>query len=104
MVEKELDEICGEILSLLDKYLVPSASTVEASVFYLKMKADYHRYLAEFKARAAGALRAAQLAPLVGRRPSSRAGGWALKACGHTAVRGAFAGGRGPQGGVGPDA
>ena len=37
-VEKELDEVCGEILSLLDKYLVPSATTCEASVFYLKMK------------------------------------------------------------------
>jgi 14-3-3 protein epsilon len=49
VVEKELDEVCGEILSLLDKHLIPSASTVEASVFYLKMKADYHRYLAEFK-------------------------------------------------------
>eukprot|EP00798_Chlamydomonas_sp_ICE-L_P010341 gene10341-8277_t len=48
-VEKELDNICGEILDLLDKYLVPSATTCEASVFYLKMKADYHRYLAEFK-------------------------------------------------------
>ncbi len=52
VVEKELDEVCGEILTLLDKYLIPSASTVEASVFYLKMKADYHRYLAEFKVRA----------------------------------------------------
>jgi 14-3-3 protein epsilon len=49
VVEKELDEICGEILGLLDQYLVPSATTCEASVFYLKMKADYHRYLAEFK-------------------------------------------------------
>jgi len=49
VVEKELDEICGEILELLDKYLIPSATTCEASVFYLKMKADYHRYLAEFK-------------------------------------------------------
>lgn len=48
-VEKELDEICGEILDLLDKYLIPSATTTEAQVFYLKMKADYHRYLAEFK-------------------------------------------------------
>eukprot|EP00798_Chlamydomonas_sp_ICE-L_P012101 gene12101-15213_t len=49
IVEKELDNICGEILELLDKYLVPSATTCEASVFYLKMKADYHRYIAEFK-------------------------------------------------------
>lgn len=49
VVEKELEEICGEILSLLDDYLVPSASSYEAKVFYLKMKADYHRYLAEFK-------------------------------------------------------
>ncbi len=42
-------QICGEILDLLDKFLIPSATTCEASVFYLKMKADYHRYLAEFK-------------------------------------------------------
>lgn len=42
-------QICGEVLDLLDKYLIPSATTCEASVFYLKMKADYHRYLAEFK-------------------------------------------------------
>mmetsp|Transcript_30096 Transcript_30096/g.66713 ORF Transcript_30096/g.66713 Transcript_30096/m.66713 type:complete len:251 (+) Transcript_30096:125-877(+) len=49
VVEKELDEICGEILQLLNNYLINSASSTEASVFYLKMKADYHRYLAEFK-------------------------------------------------------
>ncbi|KAG1663692.1 hypothetical protein FOA52_013260 [Chlamydomonas sp. UWO 241] len=48
-VEKELDEICGEVLETLGKYLVPSASTPEAAVFYLKMMADYHRYQAEFK-------------------------------------------------------
>lgn len=48
-VEKELDNVCGEILELLDSHLIPSASTCEASVFYLKMKADYHRYLSEFK-------------------------------------------------------
>ena len=51
VVEKELDEICGEILGLLDQYLVPSATTCEASVFYLKMKADYHRYLAGMHSR-----------------------------------------------------
>lgn len=49
VVEKELDDVCGEILNLLDHHLVPSATTCEASVFYLKMKADYHRYLSEYK-------------------------------------------------------
>lgn len=42
--------MCNEILDVLDKYLVPTASSAEAAVFYLKMKADYLRYLAEFKA------------------------------------------------------
>lgn len=32
---------------LLDKYLVAKASTAESKVFYLKMKGDYFRYLAE---------------------------------------------------------
>ncbi|CAN0838821.1 14-3-3-like protein B (Fragment) [Linum grandiflorum] len=48
-VEKELSEICASILSLLDSNLVPSATSSESKVFYLKMKGDYHRYLAEFK-------------------------------------------------------
>jgi len=51
-VEKELGEICASILSLLDEHLIPTASTGESKVFYLKMKGDYHRYLAEFKAGA----------------------------------------------------
>lgn len=33
--------------SLLDKYLIPKASNAESKVFYLKMKGDYYRYLAE---------------------------------------------------------
>lgn len=48
-VEKELTEICQSILQLLDEHLIPTASTGESKVFYLKMKGDYHRYLAEFK-------------------------------------------------------
>lgn len=46
-IEKELREICGDVLSLLDKYLIPKASNAESKVFYLKMKGDYFRYLAE---------------------------------------------------------
>ena len=31
----------------MDKYLIPKASNAESKVFYLKMKGDYYRYLAE---------------------------------------------------------
>jgi len=47
-VETELKGICTDILSVLDKHLIPSSSTGESKVFYFKMKGDYHRYLAEF--------------------------------------------------------
>jgi len=46
-VEKELREICNDVLSLLDKFLIAKASNAESKVFYLKMKGDYYRYLAE---------------------------------------------------------
>jgi len=47
-VEKELRDICQDILDLLDKSLIPNAASGESKVFYLKMKGDYHRYKAEF--------------------------------------------------------
>ena len=34
-------------MGLLDKHLIPKASSGESKVFYLKMKGDYFRYLAE---------------------------------------------------------
>eukprot|EP00914_Ancora_sagittata_P033235 GHVO01067081.1.p1 GENE.GHVO01067081.1~~GHVO01067081.1.p1 ORF type:complete len:266 (+),score=36.05 GHVO01067081.1:59-799(+) len=46
-VEKELRDICGDVLNLLEQFLVPKASNSESKVFYLKMKGDYYRYLAE---------------------------------------------------------
>ena len=48
-VEGELNKICTDILELLDDTLIAKAdASAEASVFYMKMKADYYRYLAEF--------------------------------------------------------
>lgn len=46
-VETELKDICKEVLTLLDKFLVPKSANPESKVFYLKMKGDYYRYLAE---------------------------------------------------------
>jgi 14-3-3 protein epsilon len=48
-VEKELEEICAQILELIDSNLVPNADSAEGRVFYYKMKGDYLRYLAEFQ-------------------------------------------------------
>ena len=66
-IEGELNLICKEVLvrqasslsyqnnltstfppqKLLDDHLIPNASNPESKVFYLKMKGDYFRYLAE---------------------------------------------------------
>eukprot|EP00435_Cladocopium_sp_Y103_P069630 s1104_g33.t1 len=47
-VEDELNEKCNDIIKILDSDLVPKAVSSEAKVFYLKMRGDYYRYLAEF--------------------------------------------------------
>ncbi|XP_049628363.1 14-3-3 protein theta-like [Suncus etruscus] len=46
-VESELRSICTTVLELLNKYLRANATNPESKVFYLKMKGDYFRYLAE---------------------------------------------------------
>ena len=48
-IEAELDAICEEIIKILETKLIKSSkSDVEKEVFYLKMKGDYHRYVAEY--------------------------------------------------------
>ncbi|CDH52108.1 14-3-3 protein [Lichtheimia corymbifera JMRC:FSU:9682] len=47
-IEGELRKICDDILSVLDEHLIKTATGGEERVFYLKMKGDYLRYLAEF--------------------------------------------------------
>lgn len=49
-IEKELDDICKDVLELLDGYLIKNATAAESKVFYLKMKGDYYRYLSEVAA------------------------------------------------------
>jgi len=55
-VSDELNHICQDILELLDKeqtgLIAKAEAQAEAKVFYLKMKADYYRYLAEFAEKA----------------------------------------------------
>lgn len=49
-VENELTDKCDEILKLLDDHLVAASKDEddqEVHIFYLKMKGDYFRYLAE---------------------------------------------------------
>ncbi|XP_042022053.1 14-3-3-like protein GF14 iota [Salvia splendens] len=48
-VENELSKICHDILAVIDKHLIPTSASAEATVFFHKMKGDYCRYLAEFK-------------------------------------------------------
>lgn len=54
-IESELEEVCDEILNVLQDNLIFNAQNSqdpganEAKVFYRKMKGDYHRYLAEFQ-------------------------------------------------------
>ncbi|KAK8356623.1 hypothetical protein V6Z11_A05G369600 [Gossypium hirsutum] len=42
-------KICVEILKLFKEKLVLVAGHGDSKVFYLKMKGDYHKYLAKFK-------------------------------------------------------
>jgi len=53
-----LETICKEVLALLESRLLQvgrtGAAAEEAAVFYLKMTADYYRYMSEFKPKAHG--------------------------------------------------
>jgi len=47
-IEEELEQVCGDVLTVLDEHLIPKTEGGESKVFYYKMKGDYQRYLAEF--------------------------------------------------------
>jgi len=70
-VEHELEDICKDVMNVLDNHLIAHATDSESKVFYYKMKGDYHRYVAEFstaaprKAAAEEALKAYQEATTI---------------------------------------
>lgn len=60
-VERELTELCAEMLALVDKRLLPATTSHEGRVFFDKTRGDYYRYLAEIQVdheRSASAQRA----------------------------------------------
>ena len=46
-IEAELKKICQDAIKTIDTSLLKNATSAEAKVFYLKMKADYYRYSGE---------------------------------------------------------
>jgi hypothetical protein len=46
-IEMELIKVCSDALDLLNKLIQDNSEPNEARIFYLKMTADYYRYLAE---------------------------------------------------------
>jgi 14-3-3 protein epsilon len=47
-IEDELTKMCNNVLNTIDNNLLKRAEDAEAKVFYLKMKGDYNRYIAEY--------------------------------------------------------
>jgi 14-3-3 protein epsilon len=47
-VEDELTRMCKNVITMIDTQLLKRAEDPEAKVFYLKMKGDYNRYVAEY--------------------------------------------------------
>ena len=47
-IQDELNKVCGEVVEILDKYLIPKALTPETRAFYYGMKGDFYRYKAQF--------------------------------------------------------
>jgi len=46
-VKEEVDNLCNDVLNLIDSTVLKNSQTAESKVFFLKMKGDYYRYLAE---------------------------------------------------------
>lgn len=46
-IEQETEDICNEVIDMIDKDIIPCVDGAESKAFFIKMKADYFRYLTE---------------------------------------------------------
>jgi len=46
-IKEEIDQLCNDVLNLINTSILKSCHSAESKVFFLKMKGDYYRYLAE---------------------------------------------------------
>ena len=46
-IKEEIDQYCNDVLSLINTAVLKNCHSAESKVFFLKMKGDYYRYLAE---------------------------------------------------------
>ena len=47
-IKNELEDLCNEVVSIIDDNMLPHAKNPENEIYFKKMKADYLRYLSEF--------------------------------------------------------
>merc|ERR1711879_163118 len=47
-LEGELNTKCSEVLEILGTYLLPTVTSLDGRVFFMKLKGDYLRYLSEY--------------------------------------------------------
>ena len=50
ILEKDISDICKNVITLINNFLISKTVLDESKMFFLKMKGDYYRYLCEFKA------------------------------------------------------
>ena len=49
ILEKDISDICKNVITLINNFLISKTVLDESKMFFLKMKGDYYRYLCEFK-------------------------------------------------------